>query len=378
MRWLFLVAFAGCGFTHGSLDQSGPGSDSGMMTIDGAAPDVLVPPDARTCFGNGLATVCLASAPMQPLVLTSGTLDTGVDGNCTQVISQMCVLAGSTVDVPTGITVTAVGSRPLVIVAATTLTVTGTIDVSSRRTPSVRGAGSNGTPCTVAGEGVDESNGSSGGAGGSFGAKGGNGGNGNTNFAQEGGALRLGGTAGNATVPTAVRGGCAGAKGGDGNSTNPGGPGGASGGAVYLIAGGTIDVAMAGRVFASGAGGGGGDNSGGGGGGGSGGLVGLEAPTINMAGIVAANSGAGGGGGGNDLGVGGGDGTTEMYMSAAIGGGGSLGRGDGGSGSSGATTAGTAGDNSDGGGGGGGGGAGVIWVKGTLTGTRFSPAASLH
>src|ERR1043165_1237379 len=138
----------------------------------------------------------------------------------------------------------------------TTLTVTGTIDASSRRAGN-RGAGSNGTPCTLAAEGLDESHGSSGGAGGSFADKGGNGGNGNTNFSSDGGVMRIGGAAGNATVPTAVRGGCAGAKGGDGSGTSPGGAGGASGGAIYLIAGGTIDVAIAGRLFASGAGGGG-------------------------------------------------------------------------------------------------------------------------
>jgi hypothetical protein len=378
MRWLFFVAFAGCGFQHGALDNSTPGSDSGMPRMDGGAtPDAFVAPDARTCFGAGLVNVCLASAPMQPLTLTTGNLDTGVDTNCTQVINGMCVLAGSTVDVPATINVRAIGGRPLVIVAATTLTVTGTIDASSRRM-GYRGSGSNGTPCTLAGEGLDESHGSSGGAGGSFGDKGGNGGNGNTNFSSDGGVMRIGGTAGNATAPTAVRGGCAGAKGGDGSGTSPGGGGGASGGAIYLIAGNTIDVAMTGRLFASGAGGGGASYSGGGGGGGSGGLIGLDAPTITMAGIVAANGGAGSGGGGNNLGAAGEDGTTELYTTAALGGGGSLGRGDGGTGSAGAITDGGAGANSDGGGGGGGGSAGVAWVKGALTGTRFSPAASLN
>src|SRR5262249_17808428 len=160
----------------------------------------------------------------------SGALNTDVDSRC-QVMSQpmgpdVCVVAGTSVTVGA---VRAVGTRPLVIIASTTITVTEILDVSSNG--GIAGAGANDAACVLGGAAGNSNNGAGGGAGGSFGGAGASGGN---------GAGAIGGAATAAMNATFVRGGCRGANGGKGTGTA--GAGSAGGGAVYLIAGSQVVI----------------------------------------------------------------------------------------------------------------------------------------
>lgn len=264
---------------------------------------------ARSCFGKsgngaGLLSVCLDTLPQEPAVL-GGSVDT--DAACDQVVVQddgmgteVCVIAGTTIDIGTGVEAT--GSRPLVLVATDRLTIasTGAIDVSSRRLLGTDGAGASVGSCSALSQiGGSRNRGGAGGAGGSFGASGGNGGDGSTANPPN----SPGGVALPAVLLTSVRGGCQGGRGGNGVSQKAGRAG-DGGGAVYLIAGAAIEVG--GSINASGEAGrgGGNDTSGnggsGGGGGGSGGLIGLDAPVVGIASTarLVANGAGGGGGGG--------------------------------------------------------------------------------
>lgn len=221
---------------------------------------------------------------------------------------ELAVLVADAVVVPAGTTTQVTGARPLVIVATTTITIAGTLDVGAhRKRPGPGGYGSSAGP----GAGEDKAppgTGSScdlGGGGGGFAATGGAGGwvSGCGSDPALGGAPygddRLGvldgssgggaGSPGLCTPHLAV----AELKGG-----------GAGGGAVQLTAGRAIEIRATGAVLA---GGGGGDpgvectangisDAGAGAGGGAGGAIYLEAPTITNDGAVAANGGGGGGG----------------------------------------------------------------------------------
>src|SRR5262249_29629712 len=151
----------------------------------------------------------------------------------------------------------------------------------------------------AAGTGADDMGGAGGGAGGSLGTRGGDGGTGDTNNNGPPVGTAKGGVAGVVQLPpTMLRGGCPGGDGGTADASHRG-PGGNGGGAVYLIAGSAIHII--GDVFASGAGGmstpGTVSAEEGGGGGGTGGMIGLDAPSIDIPGRVVANGGAGAGGG---------------------------------------------------------------------------------
>jgi hypothetical protein len=367
-RTVFLVVVGGCGF-HASPERGDAITDVGAI----ADRPSDTPPGA-TCFGtspSSLVTQCYlpGTLPTNTLVIsTMRQIDTQMD--CTAMVTshgvQACLVTAQTITIDA--TVTASGSLPLVLLATGTLTVTvnGTIDVSSNRMGD--GANPDASSCNPGGTGGSAGSGGGGGAGGSFGTVGGSGGTGNSTASNMGTAIA-------ATATITLRGGCRGSSGGDGNGTNRGGTGGHAGGAVYLMAGGTL--AIAGKVFASGAGGGGGQATSGGGGGGTGGLIGLDAPTITINSTtpapqpeIVANGGAGGGGGGNNRGMDGADGTL-VSTPGAIGGppgtspnGGAGGVGTnwsnitGGVGGAGATGA---------AGGGGGGGWGIIWVVGAYT-----------
>jgi hypothetical protein len=113
-------------------------------------------------------------------------------------------------------------------------------------------------------------------------------------------------------------------------------------------------------------------------------MIGLDAPTINVSGMIVANGGGGGGGGSIDDGGGpAGDGTTTNWnVRASNGLGDQNSKGNGGDGAKGTTinmASGVDGSNSVGGGGGGGGSLGVVWTWGTLTpGAMISPAPVTH
>ncbi len=319
------------------------------------------------CFGH-LVEVCLPAPPTGDVSLTSTQpLDTGRDARCVVVPQpngpELCVIAGQTVTVGM---LQAVGRRPLVLIGADTITVTGTLDVSPSFMFGQNGAGSDSDLCTTTG--IDGAAGTTGGggAGGSFGTKGGD------------GAPAIDSTAGGVAVEPvakldAIRGGCSGGDGG--SSSNDG----SSGGAVYLVAGNTISVM--GEIYAVGIGGFGGDytgtNNGGGGGGGSGGMIALDARTVDVLGTLSANGGGGGGGADVADGRDGQSGQRMRFSDVATGGTGpAAGRGGVGGNGAAAMTAATAGmtATASGGGGGGGGGAGVIWIHGDVTGSKMSPS----
>lgn len=369
------------------------------MIIDAAeiddAPDAMVGTVGDVCYGT-LVRPCFPVAPAGALILDdSAGLDTTDASNCTLVYAQtdgaeVCVIAGDTITVG-AFAVT--GERPLVLVAATGITVMGTLDVSSKTVPARRGAGAQGLACTTSGAGTNDRGGGGGGGGGTFSTRGGTGGVGDKNSNGPPTGMAPGGMSGIVqAAPVTLRGGCrggVGGEGGDSDGVNPGGRGGIGGGAVALVSGGSITIN--GAIYASGAGGDTMDGQGGvgncqpgnggfeqgGGGGGSGGMVVLDGMAIAVPGKIAANGGGGGGGGGCRGGTRGADGSTVMWNVQALGGFGDLpnagANGGPGSARGGATS--LDGLTDDSGGGGGGGGLGYVWTKGPLAGgVMISPA----
>jgi hypothetical protein len=386
--WLVIVLSA-CGSVTGKQDDqvdAGPG-DAGPG--DARPGDASPVGDAATdaCVGTGMVKLCLDALPRDPLVLdATRAFDTDRDSRCTSFTpanSAWCVIAATRIEVAAGATLSATGSRVLVLVATEAARIDGTIDVASHQltgTSLVRGAGSQAMECGRGG-GAAAASGAGGGAGGSFATRGGRGGTGII-----GGSS--GGVAPLAAPATSLRGGCAGGQGGQ-FDVYPGGEPGAGGGAVYLLAP-SITVSETGVINASGAGGFGAkiDNHTGAGGGGSGGMIGLESSALRLA--VGARIFANGGGGGEGSGCGtpgrdssGANGQDPSAPNVPAlggrnepdggnGGGGALGTADGEPGADGTTTC------TNGGGGGGGGGAGgTIVFHGGVTdaGAQISPPA---
>jgi hypothetical protein len=362
--------------------------DAGVDPDDAMLGDAMPgTPDAQLCFGTGLIMVCLSSAPNRAVSFPTDTLlDTTGSGNCTRTMAQtggpeLCVIAGTTVTI--GGTLTVIGSRALVLIATDRMTVSGTLDASSVSSGR-RGAAANQGSCANPGVGADDTGGAGGGGGGGLGTKGGTGGIGDLNNNGSPAGQGRGGTAGAAQQALIVlRGGCRGGDGGAGDMQRS--LGGDGGGAVYLIAGNAIHIT--GDVFASGAGGGAtpaalGSEQGGGGGG-AGGMIGLDAASLEIFGRVVANGGAGGGGGGSVGGSPGGDGTTTNWNAPAVAGtgGGSIPGGNGAPGTAIGATSNVDGSSNDGGAGGGAGGLGIIVVRGAISGgttTMMSPAPTAH
>jgi hypothetical protein len=275
-----------------------------------------------------------------------------------------CVVAGTSIDVSARIT--AHGSKPLVLLSTTTVSLSGVIDVGSHRNPPLIGAGTLEASSTLC-QGVRESTGSSGSYGGTFRGQGGIGGDGNPDDGIRGAPRQV-----SSEIPTALRGGCPG-----GNAVGTAaGIGGAGGGAVAIVA--ATSITISGAISASGAGGrAGGVTKSGGGGGGSGGMIMLDAPSImaqSRAQLFANGGGGGQGGGGTDPGFDGVESTAPQQ--AGTGGANTLSVGGfGGAGSVGTTLAGGSGviAISGGGGGGGGGGAGLIRAAGVSGASVISP-----
>lgn len=381
-RVLLLLVLAACEKNDPLFCQENPGA-SGCPIADGngsAVIDAMVDGDpgidARMCFGTGNYEVCLASLPSGGETL-SGTLDTGTSTKClatqpagwtTRGQPESCFVVGTTVTI-TGVDVT--GTRPLVILATNSITVSGTLDVASRVTGTAkRGPGAPFGGCAAAlAMPTVSTNGGGGGAGGTFMTRGAAGGAGNN-----GQMGNTGGIAGNPVTqnPVALRAGCNGQSGGDGSA--PGGVGGLGGGAVYLVAGNTITITNTGIINASGAGASGAGSHAGAGGGGSGGMIVLAASTISATnGKVLANGGGGGAGTNNGNGMAGNDpvATTPLTAAASVSGPANCCTGGSGFAQGSPAVAGV-----DGGqtlsGGGGGGGAGFIQATAAL-GTQVSP-----
>lgn len=313
------------------------------------------------CLGSGNFQVCPNAAPAGAVTL-SGAFNTDNNANCaaqqplgwTTVFGQpaACFVIKNTITIPgAGLTVT--GSRPLVLVAGTSITMVGVIDASA--TGTADGPGGASSLCTAdVSDAADSAAGGGGGAGGSFMTKGGNGGAGN-NEVNANGAVA---PAADAADPAILRGGCAGSAGG----TGPGeaGTGGGAGGALYLVA---PTITIGNKIDVSGSGGlGGGFAAGGGGGGGTGGMLVIDAlTTLTQTGPLLAN-GAGGGEGADvtTSGAGGSDPATFNVNAPGGDSGGGTAGGNGGrgarSGAANGADPGIKGGSNEGGGGGGGGG----------------------
>jgi hypothetical protein len=369
VRWLLLIAIAGCEFAP----PPGTGDNTPKDAAVDAPPDA--PPDAfdPLCYGAGAFYFCLPAAPPGPITINGGDIDTSLCNNHGGAVatvggSEVCLIDGTAVTIAGDIGV--FGSRPLVLVASGTLTigVGVSVDISSKINSNFPGPGSDPTDCNTTGiDGVPGGNGGGGGAGGSFGAKGGNGGDGNAG---------AGGTATTPLVLDKLRGGCKGGAGapGGGLRANPG----EGGGAIMLAA--HAAIVVDGRIDGSGAGGEGGNTSkGGGAGGGSGGMIVFHAPMLNVsssARIVANGGGGGAGAGQTQPGGDGSDPDRDQPATPAPAGqtntGGAV---PGGNGGAKASQAGN-GTNGGNGGGGGGGGTGVIRVLagGVIPDAVVSPA----
>jgi hypothetical protein len=272
--------------------------------------------------------------------------------------SGLCVLAMDSLVVNAGATLRAEGSQPLVLAAATTIEVAGTIDVSALGSQAGAGGSAGGAADTDAagscggGAGGAQANDAAGGGGGGHSGAGGAGGS--TGRVSPGGTAGTAVTGANAVSLEPLRGGCGGGGGGGGDST--GGVGGGGGGALALVANEEVVIESTGIIRANGAGGAAGGASGGGGGGGAGGAVLIEAVVVQIDGTLVAK---GGGGGGADSGGGGADGGDD----AAAATGGTSGDGAGGNGAAAAAVNGTAAPGATDYGGGGGGAAGRLRIN---------------
>lgn len=343
MPWAFLLA---CGFEGTESATPSSGGDGGPDT---PSPQPCVP---------GIFNACELAAPTQSLSVTSAmSLDTDSDPRCVATAQasgpSVCLMYFQDVAISASGRLVVTGAAPLALVAKGSMTIAGLLDVSSRRDPSQRGAGS--APaglCSFAGAPANQLTGAGGGAGGSFATKAGHGGRGSV----LGMSSAAGGQAAEAVPWSVLRGGCDGQVGGEGDDA-PGGAGGAGGGAVYLSA---ATLQLSGAVFAGGAAGSGGSFDDGGGGGGSGGAIVLESDQLTISGRVFA-TGGGGGGGGETFQTGG-NGQDGSRSSAAAGGKGGD-EGDGGAGATDAAgTSGADGTNHSGGGGGGGGAGFIVFI----------------
>ncbi len=346
-----------------AIDDAAIDDDDASVIVDAAVAPPDAPPDAQTCFGGGLVSLCLAAAPASPLTITANTtIDTDTSPLCVEYSGDtgetaLCVVAATTVSIDDNRRLRANGSKPLVVIASESLVVDGTIDVA-------RGAGANPPTCVPPTTATN----ADGGAGGSFQGRGGRGGDA---VSGTGPSAALG------TTTAVFRGGCRGGNGAGGD----GGLGGSGGGALYLIA---PTITINGTLDASGGGGGFGANESGGGGGGAGGFIGLDAPSVTVASTARVIANGGGGGEGGTPNKDGNSGSPGGGLSAAPGGsGGAPHGGNGGDGSANATLGGQDGrsggtcDRSDSAGGGGGGGAGFVYVFPAQTlGGSISPPVS--
>jgi hypothetical protein len=365
--------------TFGLGDAGGSGSDTGGPG-DGSADamiDTIVVDVPTGCVGNSGWAVCLDSNP-SPVSL-SGSFSTDAAAQCAMPVPSSwtssgqpaaCIVEGSTINVSGTLTVT--GSRPLVLAASDSITISKLI---ARAGDTADGPGAPSTSCSAFANapGTNSASGG-GGAGGSFMSKGGDGGTGANTGITGGGAANA-----DATAPNVLRGGCAGQTGG--TATMAGGAGGHAGGAVYVVAGTSIKINQLVDVSGNGAKGGVGDGGGGGGGGTGGSLV-LFAPAIDANGAtLMANGGGGGGGATAAQGLTGqapNESTPTTPAPGGSSGGGSITVGAGGAGFAGATAAvtGLAGQIGTGAGGGGGA-SGYIRANHALAGATESPAVSV-
>ena len=371
----FMDSSCPSGQRYGDLSGS-MGGQCVPIPIDAYIPDA--PPDAyvydaRECFGGGGAyQLCFAGMPPMGNLALNGNFNTGTDARCmtpptnwmTAGQPDACMVLGKAITVQT---LTVTGTKPLILLGDT-ITITGTLDVSSKASGAA-GPGLTTTQCgAFVAAPVSDGNGAGGGAGGSFKTLAGDGGRGDA----------IGSTGGRAAAadsanPAVLRSGCPGQTGGTGTAA-AGAPG-KGGGVVYLTA---SKITITGAIHASGAGGASGGLLSGGSGGGSGGMIVLHAAETITAtgGRVLANGGGGAAGGSNNMnGNAGSDPNPSTPTTAATGGvGGGAAGGDGFAQGHPATTGSQMNNR---GGGGGGGGGGYIQTNIAITGATVSPTATL-
>jgi hypothetical protein len=369
------LALVACNKENPDFCPAHPGEDGCPgMKIDGGSDDAdtdATTIDARLGYGEGEYAVALTMPAQGTLNFTGTPISTAATSTtCNAPSSWMsgnqpdtCFVVATNINISSLVRVT--GSRPLVLLATNKLTITGTLDAAGHLAGATPGAGP-GAPFTncisPTGTLQSSSGGGDGGAGGSFMSRGGNNGGGDGRSSSSTSAPA------DAASPLRLRAGCTGQTASGGTP----GAGGFAGGAVVLMAGGTIDITT-GIVNASGGGGGVPGGKAGGGGGGTGGMIALYAPTIltGSATRLAANGGGGASGG---TGAQPGGETDPTTPSMAAQGGSSCSTGGDGNASAAAQSGGNGGSNCGGGGGGGGG--GYIWISmdPTMALGQFSPA----
>jgi hypothetical protein len=343
---------------------NGSTGDATIPNDDATSIDA-VPIDGCSTFSTQLDTCALGPSMSFDLVVDA-QYDTGThqltdaDGDTqmpphvvvTGPAGPMDVLVASEFSIAGGRTLRVTGPIPFGIVATGPILIAGTIDASNG------GAGARSRAACGSASGrnaLDDLTGAPGAGGGAFQGDGGDGAQGDANGGPTPGAV--GGIA--VSLPPGPLGGCPGGAGGIGDP-NTAGSAGSGGGAVYLVSASSITISSTGRINVGGGGGGRGLTiDGSGGGGGSGGMILVECPSVNVAGVLAANGG--GGGGGADESASGTSGASGgASATAAAGGlGGSDDGGPGGAGGAGANRNGVnAAGTPDGAGGGGGGGVG--------------------
>lgn len=220
---------------------------------------------------------------------------------------EIAVFGLASLDLPQGQTITVSGTRALALYATDKVSLAGTVVVAATQGKGGPGGfdggakdSQDGAACSAGeGKGGEQgpggSDGDGGGGGGGFGGKGGAGADSNYPNPSPPSAGGAGGATNGDASLSPLRGGCGGGAGG-GPENGPGGYGGGGGGAIQISVDGALTVS--GTITAPGAGGDGGHDGAGGGGGGSGGAILLEAVTLEVTGVLAANGGGGGSGSG--------------------------------------------------------------------------------
>lgn len=300
------------------------GADAGAVDAEADRPDAGVPfvPThvSATAYTLNAPAFSVAAASTVVVDTTLGTIR--VDGAPAaasphlRIDGSVAVLSAAAFDVSGRLEIR--GQRPLVVVAAGDVTVSGTVAArATSRSPGPGGAAP----------------GSGAGAGGAGSEAGGGGGAGHGQAGAAGGGVAAnhrgqGGTASNPNGASLV-GGAGGGRGGSAsaNACDAAGVGGAGGGAFQVSSLASVTIGVTGRVHLGGGGGRGGCRSNGGntrtggGGGGAGGLLYVEAVgNVTVAGFVDARGGGGGEGGGNNVDGAGGSDPDELLTSQAPGG----------------------------------------------------------
>jgi hypothetical protein len=277
------------GCSGGQCQLFTPSNVPDMQLFDAADGNAVVPQDTVWVFDADSGSI----TAYDDLAMTGESqvraAGTGTDGSGIAFFERgpggadYGVFALASLEVRSGAVAVGLGSRPWIVVAGETIRVDGRISAAADELSAMShsGPGALTTP-------ADGSQGfrASGAAGGSFGSSGGEGG---WSLNHSGGTP--GSTRGTVELVPLVGGTPGGA------SPRTGGESGPPGGAMQLVAGRRIEVGSTGAIEASGGGGGGGQlatDPGGGGGGGSGGAILLEAPVIELQGVLGANGGAGG------------------------------------------------------------------------------------